>query len=86
MTPPGWDAPTVYRLYGKPCDVSVLEDGRQVVAVEAHPCLEPWGDAAVCGLVRNHTGNHWMCARELAEDGPFAIVKPDPTLTNKENA
>ncbi len=60
--------------------------GCTVVAVDAEMCLEPNGPH-VCGLVRNHRGDHWLCSRELAEEaGPFAIAKPaatgDTTPTN----
>jgi hypothetical protein len=52
--------------------------GRLVVAVEAEMCLEPESSGAVCGLVRNHRGDHWLCSRELAEgSGPFALVRVD---------
>lgn len=50
--------------------------GRMVVPVDAEMCLEANG-FGVCGLVRNHRGDHWLCSRDFAEQaGPWAIVKP----------
>lgn len=72
----GYITPTFQRQDG----MVVISDppdlaGRQVVQVIADGCwtATPGG---VCGLVRNHRGEHWDCSHELIHTiaGPFAVV------------
>lgn len=76
----GWICPTMQKVDGvigaRIVDPAELA-GRLAIRVDAEMCLEPWG-RDVCGLVRNHRGDHWCCSRSLVElSGPFAIVRGD---------
>lgn len=56
--------------------------GREVLSgVDAEACLEkapaPWDNfgGAICGLVKGHEGDHWICSPELVEEGgPFMVL------------
>jgi len=78
-------------LPGKPQKAVITSpaelDGREVVQVDGQHCLEPCGGFALCGLIRNHHGQHWACDVDLLKvAGPFAMLREMPDVATKTPA
>ena len=85
-----WICPTITEDKGvavitEPADLA----GRVVVGrIDAEVCGGPSPEPHTsCGLVRGHSGDHWLCSDELIEQGgAFALIRSLLGETEQEAA